>query len=296
MWGKILKYREKAKGFYKVMVNNGKQTSFWYESWSEMGCLIDIIGTRGFIDMGISREATVEEAMINHRRRKHREQVFNLIEEEIIKCKERVVAEDDIGLWKQKENTFKRKFSSKSTWDLFRVHGDQCAWSKGVWFHYATPKFSFLTWLAIQNRLTTGDRMLSWRGNINAACSLCDAPLETRDHLYFECRYSEEVWNNLTQGLMGGDYTNTWSNIVSMISTDHDAIKTFVLRYLFQATIHRLWLERNRRRHGEKPIPPSRMIRMVDRGMRNRFSSILKAGDRRMEGGLQFWFSTRPEI
>lgn len=296
MWGKILKYRQKAKDLYRVTVNNGKQTSFWYESWSELGCLIDIIGTRGFIDMGINREATVEDAMRNHRRRRHRDQIFNLLEDEIMKYKEKAAREDDIGLWKEKENTFKRKFSSKSTWDLLRVRGDHCEWSNGVWFHYATPKFAFLTWLAIQNRLATGDRMLSWSGNVNAVCSLCDENIETRDHLFFECRYSAEVWNNLTRGLMGEDYTNTWSNIVLMISTGQKTIKIFVLRYVFQATIHGLWLERNGRRHGEASLPPNRMIRMIDQGVRNRLSSILRTGDNRMKGGLQFWFSTRPTI
>lgn len=53
MWGKILKFRDLAKRYYRVKVNNGRSTSFWHDSWSSMGCLLDEVGSRGYIDMGI---------------------------------------------------------------------------------------------------------------------------------------------------------------------------------------------------------------------------------------------------
>ncbi|XP_018448402.2 uncharacterized protein LOC108819882 [Raphanus sativus] len=258
-----------------------------------MGCLMEIIGSRGYIDMGIRKEATMEEVMLNHRRRRHREHIFNLIEDEISRCKEKASMEDDIGLWKQKERVFKNKFSTKLTWEMLRSRSEYCEWHKGVWFNYATPKYAFLTWLAIHNRLSTGDKMLSWGGNVNAACSLCDAPIETRNHLFFECRYASNVWENLVRGIMEDDYTNVWQELVMMLSTSQKTIKVFTLKYVFQATIHRLWLERNGRRHGEAPIPPDILIRQIDRIVRNRFSSIRLVEDKKMEGGLRYWFSTR---
>lgn len=60
MWRKILKSREKAKEFYKVEVRNGKKASFWNEAWSPLGCLTDLLGTRGCMDMGIPADAKVE--------------------------------------------------------------------------------------------------------------------------------------------------------------------------------------------------------------------------------------------
>lgn len=46
MLGKILKYRHMAKSFYKVKINSGRQALFWQESWSELGCIIDLVGER----------------------------------------------------------------------------------------------------------------------------------------------------------------------------------------------------------------------------------------------------------
>ncbi|KAL9298626.1 hypothetical protein AtEden1_Chr2g0223261 [Arabidopsis thaliana] len=83
MWHKILKYRGIAKQFYRVKVNNGYLTSFWFDEWCSMGCLYDKLGERGFVDLGISKTCTVGEVMESHRKRHHRNPVLNLIEEEL---------------------------------------------------------------------------------------------------------------------------------------------------------------------------------------------------------------------
>lgn len=71
MWHKLLKYPPIANVFCNVEVKNGETTSFWYDRWSEMGCLIDIVGPRRVIDMGIKLTATVAEAWQTRQRRKH---------------------------------------------------------------------------------------------------------------------------------------------------------------------------------------------------------------------------------
>lgn len=292
MWRKILKYREKAKQFYMVQVKNGK-SSFWHDKWSSLGCLLEVIGTRGYIDMGIGKDAMVEE-VANHRRRRHRISLLNIVEDEIVKWKEEASVDDDIPLWRSSNDKFKNKFSTKTTWELIRNKKDRCSWSRGVWFRYATPKYAFLTWIAAHNRLSTGDRMMKWGGSVNSTCSLCDEPVETRNHLFFECKFSAAVWENLAKGVMGSEFTTSWRDIVTQISTDQNSTKMFALRYTFQASVHGIWMERNGRRHGEKPLTTDTLIRIMDKNIRNRFTSIQRMGDIRMEDGLRFWFSTRP--
>lgn len=53
MWTKIIKIRDIAKNFYKKEVGNGCNTSFWYDNWSSEGVLVDTLGTRGPIVLGI---------------------------------------------------------------------------------------------------------------------------------------------------------------------------------------------------------------------------------------------------
>lgn len=34
---------------------------------------------------------------------------------------------------------------------------------------YSTPKFAFISWLALHNRLATGDRILKWNSGANVS-------------------------------------------------------------------------------------------------------------------------------
>lgn len=135
---------------------------------------------------------------------------------------------------------------------------------------------------------------MKWGGPISTACSLCDEPMETRNHLFFECKFSEAVWENLARGVMGSEYTRNWREIVELISKDQHTTQQFTLRYIFQTCIHGLWMERNGRRHGEKPLPTTTLIKIMERNIRNRFSSIKTMGYTKLEEGLRYWFSTRP--
>ncbi|CAF2035409.1 unnamed protein product, partial [Brassica napus] len=47
-----------------------------------------------------------------------------------------------------------------------------------------------------------------------------------------------------------------------------------------------IWRERNQRKHGEEPMTPGQVIKMVDKNVRNRLSSIR---DRAHTGGLSLW-------
>lgn len=86
---------------------------------------MDVIGTRGYLDMGMGKNATVEDA-VNHRRRRRRISLLNLVEDEITKWREEASVEEDIGMWKTSHENFKSKFSTKSTWKFLRPQGTNC--------------------------------------------------------------------------------------------------------------------------------------------------------------------------
>lgn len=72
--------RSIARNFHTKVVGNG-HTSFWFDRWSELGVLSDLLGERGIIDMRIRRGATVEEGIQNTRRkRRHRSSLLSDIE------------------------------------------------------------------------------------------------------------------------------------------------------------------------------------------------------------------------
>jgi len=84
MWRKLLKYRDIAKQFCKVEVKNGKRVAFWYENWSNLGVLNDLVGDRGRIDLGITSHMTLSDAWASRQQRRHRSATLNQIEEAIM--------------------------------------------------------------------------------------------------------------------------------------------------------------------------------------------------------------------
>ncbi|KAG7540795.1 Endonuclease/exonuclease/phosphatase superfamily [Arabidopsis thaliana x Arabidopsis arenosa] len=294
MWRKILKYRPTARPFHKVEVKTGKDTSFWHDVWCPLGSLFEILGPRGSIDLGIASRSSVAEALATHRRRRHRHDILNRIEDELHNIRNRVLQTgQDFSLWKRQNDSYKCKFSSQQTWHLIREANPRCEWYKVVWFPNATPKYSFITWIAIQNRLATGDRLLRWNVGANGSCAFCGEGVETRNHLFFSCPYSSQVWDALSRGILDHRFTTSWESLLSILTVSTTPrLHCFVLRYIFQISIHSIWRERNSRRHGETPTPVSKLISMIDKSVRNRLSTLASSSSSEYEGGLRFWFQT----
>ncbi|XP_024015967.1 uncharacterized protein LOC112089217 [Eutrema salsugineum] len=71
MWKQILHIRHLAEAFLRVRVGNGRSALFWYDNWSSLGNLLNLFGAQGCVDLGIPHTATVEDAILSHRRRRH---------------------------------------------------------------------------------------------------------------------------------------------------------------------------------------------------------------------------------
>lgn len=167
-------------------INSGSNSSFWFACWSQIGRLIEVTGERGPMDLGIPINSTVESAVQLYRSKRHRAPNVQLIDMEVMRLKSRGLNnQEDLCLWKRENGDFKVDFSTVQTWNIIRTQAPKVPWFKGVWFSGATPRFSFLVWIAIHDRLATGDRISRWNPQANINCWLCQAPFENRDHLFF---------------------------------------------------------------------------------------------------------------
>ncbi|XP_024013167.1 uncharacterized protein LOC112087483 [Eutrema salsugineum] len=196
--------------------------SFWYDLWCDLGCLYENTGAQGFIDMGIPQQATVGEALDKPRRRRHRRAIYRDIEAHLtLFSNVRELSETDIPRWKGKNDIYRDTFLSKDTWMHIRQAKPRVDWYRGVWFPQTTPKYSFLTWLAFKNRLATGDRIKTWNRNANASCVFCNDPMETRNHLFFECAFAKKVWGTLAKGLLLNRFVVDWDAVTELLISHH---------------------------------------------------------------------------
>lgn len=98
-------------------------------------------------------------------------------------------------------------------------------------------------------------------------------PLETINHLFFKCPFSMKVWEALMKGVMKNQYTMEWASIIRLVTegSHWSKVQMFMVRYILQSTVHTIWRERNRRRHGEASTPLVLLVKRIDKNMRNRF-------------------------
>ncbi|CAL9238489.1 unnamed protein product [Arabidopsis halleri] len=103
-------------------------------------------------------------------------------------------ADDDAYLWKIGDRQASNVFSTAHTWDHLHPPGIGVEWYDSVWFSGRIPKHSFITWLNARHKLQTRDRMIRWNMVVPPACLLCNLEDETRQHLFFDCSYSADIW------------------------------------------------------------------------------------------------------
>ncbi|CAL9223554.1 unnamed protein product, partial [Arabidopsis halleri] len=146
-----------------------------------------------------------------------------------------------------KQGEYKRGFSSKSTWDLIRESSPLVPWSKIVWFRQAVPRYSFVTWLAIRDRLSTGQRMRIW-GQTQAFLS---SPILRRH--------------------TNPDWSLTLQAIIRKTSPVNDAA---LLRLLFQTVIYFVWRERNNRIHKSSHSSYQSLTTIIEKSISDRLKSL----------------------
>ena len=132
--------------------------------------------------------------------------------------------------------------------------------------------------------------MATWNAIIDGRCVLCNQHMETRDHLFFSCPYSAEVWGRLSGNLMGSHFSTNWNDIVIFVSQKKlDRVKLFLTRYVLHTTVYALWRERNAKKHGDVSTPSAVLFRTIDRLVKNMVMLLNSPNEMRFTTGFQVW-------
>ena len=127
--------------------------------WHPHGHIIELTSEIGTQNLGIAREARVCEVLRDGvwRFRNCRDQRIREVIQVVSSFPlSLTVSEPDGVSWKCGEDEFKKKFVSSATWHLLRGRKEEVRWNKLVWFPQSVPRYGFISWLAIKDRLATG--------------------------------------------------------------------------------------------------------------------------------------------
>lgn len=165
-------------------------------------------------------------------------------------------------------------------------------WTKAIWFPRAIPRHSFHSWLVYLNRCPTRDRMIQWGIQVSPTCLLCNLSAESRDHLYFDCSFSYELWRMVASRCRIAP-SRTWASTITRMEA-LSLPKAFRLLTLlvWQATIYWLWSERNARLHNHIFRSPDLIFSLLDRQIRNKIFSFRNSNPTLSSMMLQRWIDT----
>nr|GEW62708.1 hypothetical protein [Tanacetum cinerariifolium] len=179
-WRKLLQLRPLIRDHFWFRIGNGNTCSLWFDKWSSMQHLASIVSCRDIHRAGFTLFSKVSAAITN-------------------------------GDWSWPDEWFSKYHTLNSIavpmLSDMEDKSDVVDWYNVVWFPNCIPSHAFHLWLVAKRRLKTQDRLRPWDiiGNtIPMCCPLCDGPPDSHDHLFYDCPFSAQVWNELK--VMAGCY------------------------------------------------------------------------------------------
>ncbi|KAK4382608.1 hypothetical protein Sango_2855500 [Sesamum angolense] len=102
---------------------------------------------------------------------------------------------------------------TSKAYEYFRPKLPRQPWKASIWKAFIPPKYSFILWLGLRERMATRDRLAFLHED--PSCSMCINSKESAKHLFFECPFSSYVWSHIRQ----------WFGITRRMSTLLSAVK-----------------------------------------------------------------------
>ncbi|GLT73885.1 hypothetical protein SLA2020_457150 [Shorea laevis] len=247
-WRKILKLRHIAKGLIQHIPGDGTNIYIWHDYWHPSGPLIDAYGSNIVKDARIPFQAKLA-SVINGNfwqwppaRSPQLVQIqmhlFDMFPKE---------GKKDTAIWRPSNSG---NFKVGQTWNWLRRKKTRKVWHRLIWFSQAIPKHSFISWLAILNRLSTKARQRKWTPTIVDTCVLCNSEPETSEHLFFNCSYTQKIWKTLS-AMAGIPLTNSWQGLLHWMGkkVSRKSLQNTLVKLAWNAAVYHIWKERNRRIH-----------------------------------------------
>ncbi|KAF5188560.1 Zf-rvt domain-containing protein, partial [Thalictrum thalictroides] len=140
-------------------------------------------------------------------------------------------------------------FSTNSAYKALHTPGPRVPWHRLVWSKLVMPRHAFTCWQLFAGNLPTQDRLIRRKVLLHSQCCLCDQSCENSKHLFFDCSYSQVVWNGV-KALIGLN-TDTrsvnweWRSILRHCKSKNCLSEVYAAYVC--AAVRSIWSERNNR-------------------------------------------------
>ncbi|XP_074293324.1 uncharacterized protein LOC141620317 [Silene latifolia] len=157
--------------------------------------------------------------------------------------------------------TWNGKYSIQVAYQWLLGYHPKKDWVSMVWNRVCVPKHNFSTWIYVQQRFLTRDRLQKFGVIIDGVCYLCGMYQETHSHLFFYCPFSMnclvhlQTWLQIQwQGSLM-DWLLRWRC--------RSLLKKQVVMAAISGLIYSIWDCRNRYRLEHYILQPARVVKGV---------------------------------
>ncbi|XP_050229118.1 uncharacterized protein LOC126678260 [Mercurialis annua] len=243
-WRNLVKLRSLAKDLFEYIVGNGRDTYFWFDPWVHGKSVLDTFPGISTKDADIPKDARTSDLIKNGNR--ILPDAADEVTLHVCEFIRNIFATNRQG--NDKVMVLKKEFFTiKAAWNFLFLDSQMVSWSSLLWKGPSIPRYSSITWIAIQKGLNTRDKLFRW-GSVNSPCCvLCNNEVETVSHLFFSSNFSDVVWRGVLRGCGILRSPLRWSREISWFARKFKgrSVSNRLCRLAFCAAVYFIWMERN---------------------------------------------------
>nr|KAJ0193875.1 hypothetical protein LSAT_V11C800388240 [Lactuca sativa] len=256
-------------------IGNGKGTNMWFDNWHQLGPLSYVLSHREISNAGYNIRDKVSDVIVDGNWNWPTEWIEMIPQLGDYHVPRLVTEEKDQVHWiNHKGKTV--PFAVNQVFSSFICHESIVKWYGLVWFQNRIPSHCFILWLAILGRLRTQDRMKRWKGSNDISCVFCNSQMDSHTHLFFECNYSKDVWNQMKDKVNINHRHGNWFDIILELqcSLKKKNINDFIKKIALAASVYHIWNERNKRLFGKQSNSVENVVKTITEDIRLKIFSL----------------------
>ncbi|XP_021968848.1 uncharacterized protein LOC110863935 [Helianthus annuus] len=285
-----------VRPFIWSVIRNGAQTNAWSDNWCHLSPLRDFITPRHIANAGFNLQSSVADILDANGQWRWPQAWYDtypvLIGLTIIRDNSQL---HDRLVWKDLEGN-ERQFSSMEVWHAIRLRSNTVSWANMVWFSQCIPRHSFQLWLVIKNKLKTQDRLKVWEAGSETnlrlmCCPLCQRDRDSRDHLFFACNFSSQVWMNVKSLVDMKQVNALWSSVLAWMEqySSSTNLEHIVSKLVLAASAYFIWQERNNRLFSRMQCSATQVSEKIKSSVRFRLMGFKFKGHSDLNHVLRKW-------
>ncbi|GKC46639.1 reverse transcriptase domain, reverse transcriptase zinc-binding domain protein, partial [Tanacetum coccineum] len=220
----------------------------WFDRWCDSGLLSNVISSRDMFRAGLNSASKVNDVIFNGVWNWPTDLIGKYPILSVVSGTNAVEGVCDKVEWRTSGGVVK-PFSVSTVWSSIRPRDAKVNWYEVVWFASCIPRHSFHMWLIVKKKLNTQDMLHTWDASVafGSVCSLCEMQQDSHEHLFFECPFSQVVWNHMK---VLADVHSSVSTIYDIISyvlpiAKRRSSKSIIAKLVIAASAYFIWQERN---------------------------------------------------